>query len=87
MNGVTEPLATAALLTTFAVLLGISALFGRGFERMGVPIVLAFLAIGVLAGLPSVGNIAFDDYGFAFRIGKETPGGILRGEQFLDIRP
>lgn len=69
MTGLTEPLATAALLTTFAVLLGISALFGRAFERMGVPVVLGFLAIGVLAGLPSVGDIAFDDYGFAFRIG------------------
>jgi potassium/hydrogen antiporter len=69
MNGLTEPLATAALLTTFAVLLGVSALFGRAFERMGVPVVLGFLAIGVLAGHPSVGNIAFSDYGFAFRIG------------------
>jgi potassium/hydrogen antiporter len=69
MNGLTEPLATAALLTTFAVLLGVSALFGRAFERIGVPVVLGFLAIGVLAGLPSLGNIAFDDYAFAFRIG------------------
>jgi potassium/hydrogen antiporter len=69
MHGLTEPMATAALLTTFAVLLGVSALFGRGFERMGVPIVLGFLAIGVLAGLPSIGNISFQDYNFAFRIG------------------
>jgi cell volume regulation protein A len=65
----TEPLATAALLTTFAILLGVSALFGRAFERMGVPIVLGFLAIGVLAGHPGVGNIEFDNYAFAFRIG------------------
>jgi potassium/hydrogen antiporter len=69
MNGLAEPLATAALLTTFAVLLGVSALFGRAFERMGVPVVLGFLGIGILAGLPSVGSIAFDDYRFAFRIG------------------
>lgn len=64
-----EPLATAALLTTVAILLGVSALFGRAFERMGVPIVLAFLAIGVIAGLPSVGNIQFENYQAAFRIG------------------
>lgn len=64
-----EPLATAGLLTTVAILLGVSALFGRAFERMGVPIVLAFLAIGVLAGLPDVGNIAFQNYQAAFRIG------------------
>ena len=64
-----EPIATAALLTTVAVLLGVSALFGRAFERMGVPIVLGFLAIGVLAGLPTVGAIAFGNYHLAFRIG------------------
>jgi cell volume regulation protein A len=64
-----EPVATAALLTTVAILLGISALFGRAFERMGVPIVLGFLAIGVAAGLPAFGNITVGDYHFAFRIG------------------
>ncbi|HEY0674511.1 MAG TPA: potassium/proton antiporter [Longimicrobiales bacterium] len=63
-----EPMATAVLLTTFAVLLGVSALFGRAFERMGVPVVLGFLAIGVIAGLPQFG-INFDNYRFAFRIG------------------
>src|SRR5688572_2335682 len=69
MMSATEPLATAALLTTFAILLGVSALFGRAFERMGVPVVLGFLAIGVLAGHPSIGNIEFENYPFAFRIG------------------
>lgn len=64
-----EPLSTAALLTTVAVLLGFSALFSRAVERAGVPIVLGFILIGVLAGLPSVGNIAFSDYAFAFRLG------------------
>jgi cell volume regulation protein A len=69
MMSAAEPLATAALLTTFAILLGVSALFGRAFERMGVPVVLGFLAIGVLAGHPSIGNIEFENYPFAFRIG------------------
>ena len=64
-----EPVATAALLTTVAVLLGVSALFGRAFERMGVPVVLGFLAIGVIAGLQSVGNIVFNNYHLAFRVG------------------
>ncbi|HEX6559566.1 MAG TPA: potassium/proton antiporter, partial [Longimicrobiales bacterium] len=66
---ITEPQATATLLTTFAVLLAVSALFGRGFERLGVPVVLAFLAIGVLAGYHSLGDLHFSDYHFAFRVG------------------
>jgi cell volume regulation protein A len=61
-----EPLATAALLTTVAVLLGFSALFSRAVERVGVPIVLGFMLIGVLAGLPAD---FFSDYQFAFRLG------------------
>jgi potassium/hydrogen antiporter len=64
-----EPAATAALLTTVALLLGFSALFSRAVQRVGVPTVLGFMLIGVLAGLPSVGNIAFSDYQFAFRLG------------------
>lgn len=66
---ISEPQATATLLTTFAILLAVSALFGRGFERMGVPVVLAFLAIGVLAGYRAVGDLHFSDYHFAFRVG------------------
>ena len=64
-----EPLATAALLTTVAVLLGFSALFSRAVERAGVSTVLGFMVIGMLAGLPAIGNIAFSDYHFAFRLG------------------
>ena len=64
-----EPHATATLLTTFAVLLAGSVLFGRAFEKMGVPVVLAFLAIGVLAGYHTIGNLQFEDYHFAFRVG------------------
>ena len=70
-----EPMATAALLTTVAVLVGFSALFSRAVERAGLPVVLGFILIGVLAGLPAVGNIAFSDYAFAFRLG--TVGLIL----------
>ncbi len=66
---ITEPQATATLLTTFSILLAVSALFGRGFERLGVPVVLAFLAIGVLAGYHALGDLRFSDYHFAFRVG------------------
>ena len=65
----TEPLATALLLATFGVLMGISVLFSRASERFGIPIALIFLAIGMAAGSEGVGGIAFENYQFAFRLG------------------
>ncbi|MGQ0562123.1 MAG: potassium/proton antiporter [Gemmatimonadota bacterium] len=56
-------------MTTFAILLAVSALFGRGLERIGVPVVLAFLAIGVVAGSFALPNPTLDDHLFAFRVG------------------
>jgi potassium/hydrogen antiporter len=64
-----EPFATALLLLVFGALLGVSALFTRASDRVGVPVVLIFLLIGVLAGVEGVGRIEFRDYGFAFRVG------------------
>ena len=64
-----EPLSTALLLTTFGILLGVSVLFSRASERFGIPTVLIFLGIGILAGSDDLGGIPFEDYGFAFRIG------------------
>src|SRR4051812_37964883 len=65
----TEPLATALLLTTFGVLLALSIIFSRAAERFAVPVALAFLFIGVLAGSEGIGRIAFEDYAFGFRLG------------------
>src|SRR5512133_325613 len=64
-----EPTATAILLTTFGVLLALSALFSRASERIGLPIALIFLGVGLLAGSEGLGGIAFDDYPRAFRFG------------------
>ena len=66
---ITEPIPTALLLVTFAVLLGASILFSRATERIGVPVVLIFLALGVAAGSEGLGGIAFENYGLAFRLG------------------
>src|SRR5438445_6480789 len=65
----TEPFGTALLLATAGLLMGASVLFSRASQRIGVPIVLLFLVIGMLAGSEGIGGIAFDDYGFAFRMG------------------
>lgn len=60
---------TAVLLGAFGVLLAFSALFSRTMERFGVPVVLLFLVLGMLAGSEGIGRIPFDDYRFAFRVG------------------
>jgi cell volume regulation protein A len=65
----TEPLATAFLLVVLGVLVGASALFSRASRRLGLPVALLFLAIGMAAGAEGIGGIAFQDYGFAFRVG------------------
>ncbi|HEY5939828.1 MAG TPA: potassium/proton antiporter, partial [Gemmatimonadales bacterium] len=64
-----EPEATALLLATCGLLLGISVLFSRASLRFGVPIALLFLVVGMLAGSEGIGGIDFNNYQFAFRIG------------------
>ncbi|MGH7634848.1 MAG: cation:proton antiporter, partial [Gemmatimonadaceae bacterium] len=66
---VTEPLATAVFLATVGILLAVSVLFSRTTERFSLPVALLFLVIGMLAGSEGIGGIAFENYGFAFRLG------------------
>ncbi len=72
-----EPEATALLLLTCGLLLGISVLFSRASQRFGVPIALLFLGVGMLAGSDGIGGIEFTDYQFAFRVGVVALGLIL----------
>jgi cell volume regulation protein A len=64
-----EPLATAVVLTAFGGLLAASVALSRVSARLGLPVALLFLLVGVLAGSEGIGHIAFEDYGFAFRVG------------------
>ena len=64
-----EPHATAILLAVFGLLMGFSVLLGRTLDRVGIPIVLLFLILGMLGGSEGLGGIAFDNYEVAFRIG------------------
>ena len=73
----TEPTATALLLLTFGVLLATATILARFSERIGVPVVLIFLVIGMLAGSEGLGGIAFNDYAFAFRVGTAALALIL----------
>ena len=64
-----EPTGTAVLLTVCGILLLVSVLSSRASQRIGVPIALFFLVVGMLAGSEGIGGIPFDDYQLAFRIG------------------
>jgi cell volume regulation protein A len=65
---ISEPSSTAVLLSIFGALMAFSVLFSRAAERIGVPVVLLFMVLGMLAGSDGLG-VQFDDYEFAFRIG------------------
>lgn len=64
-----EPIPTALLMTTLGVLIAVSVVFSRVSDRAGIPIVLVFLTIGMMAGSEAIGGIAFTDYHYAFRLG------------------
>ena len=72
-----EPAATALLLTICGVLLAVSVVSSRASQRIGVPITLFFLAVGILAGSEGIGKIPFDDYRLAFRMGSVALALIL----------
>jgi cell volume regulation protein A len=85
-----EPHATALIFAVIGLLLGLSALLARVSERLNVPVILVFLAIGMLGGSEGLGRIAFEDYRFALRIGSaalalilfdaglNTPSGVIK---------
>jgi len=72
-----EPTATAVLLTICGILLLVSVLSSRASQRIGVPIALFFLLVGMLAGSEGIGGIPFADYRLAFRIGSVALALIL----------
>lgn len=69
MPDVGEPHATAILLVTAGLLMGLSVLFSKAPSRLGIPIPLIFLTLGMLAGEEGIGKISFNDYGTTFRLG------------------
>lgn len=57
------------VLLTFGLLTGLSILATRTSSRLGVPALLLFLLIGMLAGTEVLGGIAFADYSLAQAVG------------------
>ncbi|MBM4244342.1 MAG: hypothetical protein FJ148_11070 [Deltaproteobacteria bacterium] len=57
------------LMTAAGVLLLAAVLLSPVSQRLGVPIMLVFLAVGMLAGDEGPGGIPFEDYGLSFNLG------------------
>src|SRR4051812_15964272 len=70
-------MATAIILSSFGLLLGGSVALSRASARLGLPVALLFLLVGVLAGTEGFGGIPFDDYAFTFRLGTTALALIL----------
>ena len=64
-----EPRGTALFLLVVGLLIAFSVLFSRQTHRLGIPIVLLFLVLGMLGGSEGIGGIEFDDYDIAVRVG------------------
>lgn len=64
-----EPALTAVGLTVLGLLVTVAVTLSRTVGRRGVPVVLFFMLIGMLAGSEGIGGIAFEDYALTFRLG------------------
>lgn len=65
-----------ALLAAGVLLLG-AVVAGRLSRRSGIPVLVLFLGLGMLAGSEGIGGIAFDDYALSYRIGSAALALIL----------
>lgn len=64
-----EPTTTALLLLGCGILLVLGVLASRISTVSGIPVLLCFLGVGILAGSEGLGGIHFEDYTLTFRIG------------------
>lgn len=64
-----EPGGTALVLLVAGLLLAVGVASTRASARLGVPLALVFLLIGILAGSEGIGRIGFEDYHLTYRLG------------------
>lgn len=69
------PISTIILLAGVLLLLGIAS--SKFSARVGMPVLVLFLGLGMLAGSEGVGGIAFEDYGLANSLGSAALALIL----------
>ncbi|HMY11847.1 MAG TPA: hypothetical protein PKC74_09485, partial [Turneriella sp.] len=58
-----------AILLAAALLVTLSVIASRISSKFGIPLLLVFLGIGMLAGSDGPGGIAFENYRMAFAVG------------------
>ena len=85
VGAISESGATAALLLVLGALVAVSVLASRLVNRLGVPLVLLFLGLGMLGGSQGIGGIAFDNYRFASRLGIAALVLIFRFRSFREV--
>jgi cell volume regulation protein A len=72
-----EPLTTALILAGFGILLTLAVSLSRASAKLGVPVALTFLLVGVAAGSEGIGGIPFENYRITFQIGSTALALIL----------
>lgn len=72
-----EPNAIALLLVIASALMALAVLLSRTSDRFGVPLMLGFLVVGMLAGEDGPGGIQFSNHSAAFRMGTAALALIL----------
>ena len=64
-----EPEATASILLAVGLLILLAGAASPLSRRLGIPVLLLSLLLGMLAGSEGLGGIPFDDYSLAYRLG------------------
>jgi cell volume regulation protein A len=71
------------LIDTIMLITGVLVLFGIASSklsaRLGVPVLVLFLLVGMLAGSEGIGGLEFEDYRIAHAIGTLALAMIPRG--------
>lgn len=68
-------ISTIVFLTGVLLLIGIAS--SKFASRVGMPVLVLFLGVGMMAGSEGIGGLAFEDYGFANSIGSVALALIL----------